>query len=221
MGHGPGGSPEIYSGGPGWLLTAGGVNRGRKSMIVARPTTLLLEDEATDLSQVLHLAGPGETFEAWNNTGVWKNLAVAAGPVRIPDGWTPAAEGALWTVYHRAPLCIAVHSRSTLGVVHVIPGADPHAVLSAVETANADADRLRHVFTVPAGNQVEYDTQAPRDRWVITHVAGQPADRAYDRWPRLEEGRDGRSPVTLCIRVSDMCTLWVVHHASKPLSGAD
>ena len=62
LGHGPGGSPEIYSGGPGYLLSAGGVNRGNRSMIVARPITLILDDGAMDLSKIVHLAGPGRNL---------------------------------------------------------------------------------------------------------------------------------------------------------------
>ncbi len=159
--------------------------------IVARPITLLLDDAATDLAQVLHLAGPGKTFREWNNTGVWKNLAVAAGPVEIPHGWMPAAEGALWTVYRRRSLSIAVHSRSSLGVVYIAPNADPQALLTAVESVNADADQLRGLFRTPAGTRVEYDAHASRDRWVITRVGSRPVDRAFDGWPRLEEGMDG------------------------------
>ena len=101
MGHGPIGSPEIYSGGPGYLITAGGVNRGERSLLVARPITLMLDDGATDLSQVLHLAGPGAEFRQRNNTGVWRDFAAAAGPVRIPETWKPDAEAELWKVFHR------------------------------------------------------------------------------------------------------------------------
>jgi len=95
IGHGPYGSPEIYSGGPGYLLSAGGVNRGKRSLVVARPITLILDDNATDLSEVLHLAGPGENFRLWNNSGVWRDFAVAAGPVFIPEKWKPDANGKL------------------------------------------------------------------------------------------------------------------------------
>ena len=44
IGHGAEGSPEIYSGGPGYLITAGGVAHSLLRQTVARPTTLMLED---------------------------------------------------------------------------------------------------------------------------------------------------------------------------------
>jgi hypothetical protein len=72
-----------------------------------------------------------------------------------------------------------------------VPGADPYAVLSAVETANPDADRLEKSFQTPTGVRVDYDVRSPRDRWVITGVGNRPVDRVFDGWPRLEEGRDG------------------------------
>ena len=187
MGHGPDSSPEIYSGGPGWLLSAGGVNRGKRSLIVARPITLLLNDGATDLSQVLHLAGPGDDFRAWNNTGVWKNFAAAAGPVHVPADWKPVAEGALWTVYRQGGLSIVIHSHDDLGIVYIDPTDDPKTLLETVDTANADAERLNHAFQVPGGDLVEYDVAASKSRWVITKVNNRPVDRKFDRWPRLEE----------------------------------
>lgn len=187
MGHGPGGSPEIYSGGPGYLLTAGGVNRGRRSMIVARPITLLFEDGATDLSQALHLAGPGDNMRQWNNTGVSKNFAVAAGPVHVPGGWKPSAGGSPWKAYQRGPFCVAVYSCSGLGLVHVSRAEDPKAFLTRVEKANAEEERLARCFQVPAGDLIEYDTAAPEDRWVLTKINGRRVDRKFDRWPRMEE----------------------------------
>jgi hypothetical protein len=192
MGHGPDGSPEIYSGGPNYLLSAGGVNRGHRSLLIARPITLLLTDEATDLSQVLHLSGPGKTFRAWNNTGVWHNFAVAGGPVHIPEGWTPDAEGALWKVYRRGlNLCVAVHSRSDLGLVHLVHSSDPQGALRAVEAANGVPDFLMNSFQVPDGPRIGYVPDAPKDQWVIQSINGQPTDREFDHWPRMEgEGVD-------------------------------
>jgi hypothetical protein len=192
MGHGENGSPEIYSGGPGYLLSAGGVHQGKRSLLVARPITLILDDAATDFSQVLHLAGPGSTFKTWNNTGVWKNFAVASGPVHVPEGWMPDAEGARWTVYRREPdLCIAVYSRANLGIVHLIRSTDPQRVLSAIEAANADPDILAHSFQVPDGPRIGYAPDAPKDQWVIQSIDGQPTDRQFDHWPRMEgEGID-------------------------------
>jgi hypothetical protein len=191
MGHGPQGSPEIYSGGPGYLLSAGGVNRGERSLVVARPITLILDDGAVDLSQVLHLAGPGEDFRQWNNTGVWREFAVTAGPVRIPKDWKPEAEAKLWKVFRRdRDLCVAVHSRPDLGVVKLMRSADPADVLASLQESNNDAAQLRHSFQEPGGSQIRYDTNAPHDRWVIKQIDGHPVDRFFDRWPSMQRDDD-------------------------------
>lgn len=55
FGRGPSASPEIYSGGPGWLLSAGGVYRGPRSIIAARPITLMLSDGSMDLLDCFHM----------------------------------------------------------------------------------------------------------------------------------------------------------------------
>ncbi|MCM2372121.1 hypothetical protein [Aporhodopirellula aestuarii] len=186
IGHGPSGSPEIYSGGPGYLLTAGGVHRGARSMLVARPITLILDDKAKNLSQVLHLSGPGTDFRQWNCTGVWRDFAVAAGPVSIPKGWKPDAASETWQVYQRGEsLCVAVHSTNQVGIVCLVHGGDPQAALTAIETANPDVDRLKKSFRHPGGNRIDYDTGAPQSRWVIERVDGEAVDRRFDSWPRL------------------------------------
>ncbi|TWT35447.1 hypothetical protein KOR34_03380 [Posidoniimonas corsicana] len=188
IGHGPASSPEIYSGGPGYLLSAGGVGRGESSLVVARPTTLLLDDNASQLSEVIHLAGPGKDFDTWNNTGVWRRFAVAAGRVRTPTGWTPDAADAAWSVYQRSDrLCISVYSAEDLGLMHLSDSSNPHAVLTAIATANPDRERLRSEFTSPDGTRIRYDLYAPRDRWVILQVDGRSASRSFDQWPLMEE----------------------------------
>ena len=185
MGHGKGGSPEIYSGGPGYLLSAGGVNRGRRSMIIARPITLLLEDKATRLSQILYLAGPGKKRSKWNNTGVWHHFAVTSGPVYIPPGWKPEAEGRLWKVYKHGGLCVAVYSEEQLGVVYLVCHADSEAVLEMMEKKNGDAKVLMHSFLTPDETCIAYEVNAPQDCWVIKQINGRAVDRNFDGWPLI------------------------------------
>ncbi|MGC9521574.1 MAG: hypothetical protein ACP5HG_06795 [Anaerolineae bacterium] len=187
FGHGPRSSPELYAGGPGYLLSAGGVHRGPRSMVVARPITLMLDDGAHDLSEVLHMAGPGEDFTRWNNTGVHRDFAVAAGPVRMPASWRPVTSDAIWDVY--APIegiAVAVHSRPELGVVAIFRSDNVEHVLMAVSTANPDAEALVRTFQWPGGPTLTYDVQAPRNRWVITAVNGDPVDRAFDAWAQID-----------------------------------
>ena len=186
VGHGPQASPEIYSGGPDYLLTAGGVNRGERSLIVARPITLMLHDGAKDVTQVLHLAGPGDNFRGWNNTGVWRRFAVAAGAVQIPSDWTPDAESELWKVFQREQnICVAVHSREDLGIIHLVRSSDPAEVLSVIQEANIRQDELERSFQIPNGPRVHYNVTAPQDKWVIRAIDDQPVDQDFDKWAQL------------------------------------
>jgi hypothetical protein len=180
-------SPELYSGGPGYLLSAGGVHRGKRSLIVARPITLLLDDGARDLTAVLHLAGPGADFTAWNNTGVHRDFAVAAGPVHMPAGWAPKARDAGWAVYHPVATApqIAVYSTPALGLVVLVHEGTPAQILAALTAANPDPDALARRFRWPNGPELAYDVHAPKHRWVMTSVDGARLDRAFDRWPLL------------------------------------
>lgn len=187
IGHGPASSPEIFSGGPGYLLSAGGVNRGKRSLVVARPITLILDDGATDLSELLHMAGPGKKIRKWNNTGVWKDFAVAAGPVSIPNNWIPDMTGKLWSVYHPGKdLCLAIHSRADLGIVFLSRSDNPQAVLTAVEEVNGDSEILKNSFQNPEGSRISYDSVAPHNKWVIRSIDEKPVNRRFDYWPRLE-----------------------------------
>lgn len=189
IGHGPRSSPELYAGGPGYLLSAGGVHRGLRSMIVTRPITLMLDDGARDLSEVLHLAGPGGDFTQWNNTGVHRDFAVAAGPVRVPAAWQPLASEGTWDVYAPvAGIAVAVHSRAELGVVALFQSDDADEVLAAVSAANPDAEILARSYRWPAGPALTYDVHASRHRWVIVAIDGKPVDRAFDGWPLMDDG---------------------------------
>jgi hypothetical protein len=191
VGHGPRSSPELYSGGPGYLISAGGVHRGKRSMIVARPITLMLDEivdgDARELEDVLHLAGPGETFTGWNNTGVHQDFAIAAGPVHVPEGWTPSFSNELWQIYPGAEnLSIAVHSQGDLGIVAIFRDGDARAVLNAVSRANGSGITLKRTFVWPDGPELTYNPHAPKNLWVMIAVDGEPLDRAFDSWPLLD-----------------------------------
>jgi hypothetical protein len=196
LGHGPVSSPEIYSAGRGYLLSAGGVHRGRRSLLVARPTTLLLPDGASELAEVFHLAGPGTNFRRWNNTGVADRLAVAAGPVHVPARFTQEAAHGHWRLYSAENgLRIAVFSTSDLGLLVLFPETEPSGLLEAVVAANPSPADLRRGFRFPAGSEVAYDLNGPANRWVITAIDGQPVDRRFDRWPLLSGGSSINSAV--------------------------
>lgn len=196
IGHGFRASPEIYSGGPGYLLSAGGVHRGPRSMIVARPITLMLDrgdsdsgsdGKARDLAEVIHLAGPEDDFRKWNNTGVHRDLAVAAGPVYVPATWRPDAADATWRIYAVArDLSVAVHSKPGMGLVVVFHDGNAVGVLDKIINANADPVLLERAFRWPDGPEISYNVHAPKNLWVIATVDGEPLDRAFDKWPLLE-----------------------------------
>jgi len=187
MGHGAKASPEIYSGSPGYLLSAGGVHRGWRSLIVARPITLLLDDHAQNLNEVVHLAGPGKNFTKWNNTGVYKNFACAAGPVHIPAKWKPAITNDLWSMYRINDfLCLAVHSREDLGVICLFYENDAGQLLDEVANVNNNQKVLYNKFQFPDGKSITYDLDAPKNKWVIVSYDNKKLVRDVDLWALMD-----------------------------------
>lgn len=187
LGHGKNSCPEIYSAGKHFLLSAGGANRGENSIIVARPICLFLNDTASVLANVFHLAGPGNDFKQWNNTGVYRNFACAAGPVKIPTGLKPVQNKNNWSVYlMNDSVSVAVYSTEKLGIVAVSEGHDPATFLYHIVHLNSDWAKLEHQFTMPEGTTIEFDVNSPKDRWVIQAINGKPVDRKYDCWPLIQ-----------------------------------
>lgn len=188
FGRGPGASPEIYSGAPGYVLSAGGVHRGRRSMIVARPTVLLLRDGATEVSECFHLPGQG-TWRQWNNTGVYRRFACSNAPVVIPTGHSPVERSEGWSLYSpnapHAPL-VAVFNRSDLGLLLVVPRSSVSYadVMRQIAAANNNTQTLASQCTLPDGTTITYDPNAPKGTWPILTVNGHAVERNYDRWPR-------------------------------------
>ncbi|MDZ7722240.1 MAG: hypothetical protein U5R06_05275 [candidate division KSB1 bacterium] len=116
IGHGTNSCPEIYSGDPHYLLSAGGANQGKRSLIVAKPITLLLDDNAKTLEQTFHMSGPGQQMLDWNNTGVYKRFACTAGPVQVPNAYHPVETDENWSIYRiAANRLLAVYSQTGFG----------------------------------------------------------------------------------------------------------
>ena len=186
LGHGPGACPEIYAAGPQFLLSAGGVHRGSASMIAARPTTLLLDDAATELAEVFHLSGPGKDFRGWNNTGVHENFACAAGPVHAPARLTALRESGRWRIYAPGPgLLVAIYSTPTLGLLAVFPHSAPDDLLSSLLAANPAETALSREFVFPGGRKLTYDLGSKPSCWVMVSDSGKALDRDFDHWPRM------------------------------------
>ena len=186
LGHGKDACPELYTAGRHFLLSAGGVNRGERSIIVARPITLFLDDTATALSQTFHLAGPGTDFMKWNNTGVYRNFACAAGPVIIPSGYIPIASNHNWSVFSGGNgVNIVVYSTEHLGIMIIYEGKEANSLLASIVKANPDAEKLNDHFTFPEGDPIYYDVNAPQNKWVIKSYGGEMPERNFDQWPLI------------------------------------
>ncbi|UXX79814.1 hypothetical protein N7E81_01680 [Reichenbachiella carrageenanivorans] len=187
QGHGPEGSPEISSAGKHFMISAGGVNRGKKSQIVARPICLFLDDRTDHLSEVFHLSGPGDDFMQWNNTGVYKKFACAAGPVSIPKDMQAVAKSGNWSCYTGAHnISIVVFSENDLGILVVFEDVDPSVIFEEVLKSNPNAELLAGQFKFPDGSWLKYDVKAEKNQWVMKSEDGQSLDRDFDSWPLIE-----------------------------------
>ena len=186
LGHGPKSSPEIFSAGKKFLISAGGVNRGKLSIIVARPITLFLNDHASQLAQTFHLAGPGIDFMEWNNSGVYENFACAAGSVTVPAGCNAIAENASWRVYSTSDtLLIAVHSVVDFGLIAIFKMQNASILCADLVKENPNPEHLKNCFQFPAGHKITYDVLAPKDKWVMVSSDGLLLDRDFDKWPLI------------------------------------
>ncbi len=186
LGHGKKASPEIYSAGMHFLLSAGGVNRGQKSHIVARPICLFIDNDASHLNDVFHLAGPGSDFKKWNNTGVYKHFACAAGPVFVPKGFEPLIKDGNWAVYQlHSNLVLMAYSTNELGIMALFEQGNYKQIMSDVSKVNSNEESLMTQFQFPGGTLIEFDVNSPKDKWVIKSVEGKEVNREYDSWPLI------------------------------------
>jgi len=187
IGHGEKTCPEIYSAGKNYLISSGGSNQGTVTEIVARPTILFLNDNASNVSQTFHVAGPGTDFMKWNNTGVYQNFACAAGPIFIPEGYLPVAENNIWKIFQcPAKVFVAVHSADEIGIMIVAENIDPKQFAKKLLEANPDPKKLEKQFQFPGGVKINYDVNASKDKWVIESVDDKPADRNFWKWALIE-----------------------------------
>ncbi len=183
LGHGKRSCPEIFTAGKHYLLSAGGANQGKRSLIVARPTTLFLNDEATKLPETFHLTGRGTDFMKWNNTGVYKNFACASGSVSVPTGFKSVANEGNWSIYATNDgVLIAVYATDNLGLMAVFEDNTAENLLKSLIQSNRDAAQLRTQFQMPNGEKIVYDVNAPRNKWVIKSINGKAVDRNFHKW---------------------------------------
>ena len=187
LGHGPTASPEIYSAGKHFLLSAGGVNRGERSLIVARPISLFLNDHATQQSETFNIAGPGTDFKGWNNTGVYKNFACAAGPVNIPANCKAVAQKGNWSMYQlQDGIMVVVYSTAQFGLIAIFENSTTTNLFDQILSLNANEQKISTSFQFPNGEKIRYDVMAAKSKWVIQSVNDQLQNRDYDKWPLID-----------------------------------
>lgn len=188
IGHGLKASPELLSAGPGWLLSGGGVKRGKVSQIVPRPITLLLADTATDLNSCFYIPDNRKPNK-WNQTGVHHRFAVGRYPIHVPERFEPIAEQDGWKVYDvygRGRLFVVTKELKGLSLILLYNDwqFDAQALADIVAEYNPDDKTLYKKCTAPRHGVVEYDVKAPKNKWVIDYVNDLPVDRKFDSWPR-------------------------------------
>lgn len=183
LGHGKRSCPEIFTAGKHFLLSAGGANQGKRSLVVTRPTTLFLNDTADKLPQTFYLTGRGTDFMKWNNTGVYKNFACASGAVSVPTGFKSVANEGNWSIYAaKDGVLVAVYATDNLGLMAVFEDISAENLLKSLIQANPNAAQLSTQFQFPKGGEVEFDVNAPQNKWVIKAINGQAVDRDFDKW---------------------------------------
>ena len=187
MGHGYNSCPEILSGDQGYLLSAGGANQGRRSLIVAKPIMLFLDDNASEMGEAFHMFGPGDDFVDWNNTGVYRDFACAKGKVRIPKGKNSSTSSGNWQIFAITEgVFLATYSKKELGLMVIVRTDTPENALEKVIENNLDEELLKTRFIHPNGNLIEYDLDAPKDQWVINNVNKKTVNRNFDQWAFFE-----------------------------------
>ena len=187
MGHGYNSCPEIISGDKGYLLSAGGANQGKRSLIVAKPIMLFLNDDAEEMSETFHMFGPGENFVEWNNTGVYQDFACTKGKVYIPEAKQALISSANWQIFSIIEgVFLAIYSKKEIGLMAIIRSNSAKDVLNKIIENNSDESRLNTRFNHPNGNIIDYDLESPKDQWVITRVNRKNMDRDFSKWPFFE-----------------------------------
>jgi len=187
LGHGPKASPEIYSAGKHFLLSAGGVNRGEQSLIVARPISLFLNDHAKKQSETFNIAGPGTDFKGWNNTGVYKNFACAAGPVNIPTNCKAVIQKGNWSLYQlQDGIMLVVYSTAQFGLMAIFENNTISNLFDQIVSQNANEQKINTSFQFPNGEKIGYDVMAAKSKWVIESVNDQQQNRDFDKWPLID-----------------------------------
>jgi hypothetical protein len=181
------GAPEIYYGGNGYILGAGGLQRSFTSQLGARPNMLLLNDHVGNRDSCFYLCAKGK-MKKWNNTGVYRNFACSDQPAHIPPQYKPALVKCGWQLYHDPSglLNIFTYSSKNVGLMFVSEDhslADAQA-LDGLISANEKLKLTRQCM-LPGLGTISYQLYSPKNKWVISKVDGKKIDRSFDKWQRM------------------------------------
>ncbi len=183
MGHGFNSCPEILSGDKSYLLSAGGANQGRRSLIVAKPIMLFLDDAASEMRHAFHMFGPGDNFIDWNNTGVYKDFACTKGKVHIPVNKKVLKSSGNWKIFLITEgIYLATFSKEELGLMVIARSNSVENILEDILRKNSDEKKLSTYFNHPNGNIIEYDLNSPKNQWVIKSVNKISTNRNFSEW---------------------------------------
>lgn len=187
IGHGKKASPEIYSSGPGFLISAGGVQRGRQSQIVPRPIVLFVNDNATSLEQTIYLKSKGPIGD-WNQTGVYDRFGVSNAGAVVPAAMKPLAEGNGWQLFLPTEgVLVAIYTKIDLGIMAVYNDwvESPELLLTQIQDQNPDPELLYEEIRLPNRELIRYNLNSKKDTWVIKPSVGTELGRNFDKWPGL------------------------------------
>ena len=183
MGHGFNSCPEILSGDKSYLLSAGGANQGRRSLIVAKPIMLFLDDDASEMKHAFHMFGPGDNFIDWNNTGVYQDFACTKGKVHIPLNKKALKSSGNWKIFLiNEGIYLATFSKEELGLMVIVRSNSEENILEDILKKNSDEKKLSTYFNHPNGNIIEYDLNSPKDQWVIKSINKISTNRNFSEW---------------------------------------
>lgn len=189
IGHGANSCPEIYSGSASFLISAGGANQGRRSLILPRPIVLFTYAGEKELQDAFHLMGPGNDFMKWNHTGVYERFAVAASPVHVPKHQKSLANTGNWQIFEiSTEFYLAIYQSESLGIMTVMDkdGRSANEALEAIVIKNPEENIRRGNFIQDAGIYIEFDVLSPKNQWVITEIDGRKTNRNFELWSDFE-----------------------------------
>ena len=174
--HDQDGSPEIYSGGPNYLLSAGGSYRGEMAKVISRPITLLLNDNSKTIKECIHIQGTGQ-WQSWNMTGVHKRFAVAKGTIFIPEKYNYKPKPGWNVVMPNNDITVAFYQGQKMAILLVLPDIDlsPSRIIKMLEDDNPSIEKSNtfnwpQQFAPPETCSVKFNINATNETLTITDV---------------------------------------------------